>query len=259
MEVIIKAKDMTGEKYGRLTVMKRVGTKNRNAMWLCKCDCGNETIVSRSGLIRGQTTSCGCYQKEVISQIKKKYNTYDLSKEYGIGWTDEGNAFYFDIEDYDLIRNYYWSNHQNKYIRTKIDNLNRPMMHQIISNKYFDGHMLDHINGNGFDNRKCNLRKATLNENSKNHKIYKTNKSGCSGVRLIDKNKWQSYIYYNRQRIDLGTYDSYDEAVKIRKSAEKEYFKEFRRKDNNEQLELHTGNDNSITNRTYTSREKIYS
>lgn len=225
----IKTKNMVGEKYGMLTVLKHMGTKNKNSMWLCKCECGNESIVSRPNLIHGFTTSCGCYQKSVISRIKKKYNEYDLSGPYGIGYTSDGNKFYFDLEDYDLIKVYYWQMHCG-YLRTKINNTNRPMMHQIISNKYFNGGMLDHINGNRADNRKNNLRKATHDENSKNHKIYKTNKSGYSGV-LYKNNIWYVYIYYRRKRIDLGKYNSLEEAVEVRKVAERKYFKEFRRKD----------------------------
>ena len=228
----VKTKDMTGERYGRLTVLKHMGTKNKNAIWLCKCDCGNEVIVQRSNLIMGHTTSCGCYQKERVSLSHKKYNTYDLSGEYGIGYTQEGVIFYFDLEDYELIKNHYWHEHKEGYIRTKIDNLNRPMMHQIISEKYFDGNMLDHIDGNPHNNKKENLRIATQFENTKNHKVYKNNQSGCSGVRFLENsNKWQSYIYYNYKNNQLGLYDSFEEAVNARKVAEKQYFGEFRRKD----------------------------
>lgn len=52
-------------KFERLTVIKEVGrTKNRNVLWLCKCDCGNEKIVSSNDLIQKETRSCGCLQTE---------------------------------------------------------------------------------------------------------------------------------------------------------------------------------------------------
>lgn len=61
----MRFKDLTGNKYGRLTVLKRVeDAKNGAKRWLCKCDCGNEKIVRASNLISGSTKSCGCLQKE---------------------------------------------------------------------------------------------------------------------------------------------------------------------------------------------------
>lgn len=47
--------DMTGEIYGRLTVVERIDGK-----WLCRCECGNTTLVGRQELRRGNTKSCGC-------------------------------------------------------------------------------------------------------------------------------------------------------------------------------------------------------
>lgn len=60
--------DLVGCKFGRLTVIEYVGqNKHRRSCWRCVCDCGNETVVDKCGLITGNTTSCGCYNKEVLS------------------------------------------------------------------------------------------------------------------------------------------------------------------------------------------------
>lgn len=58
--------DLTGQRFGRLVVIKEVGrNKHRAVLWLCKCDCGNnEVIVTSSALRFGDTTSCGCYALE---------------------------------------------------------------------------------------------------------------------------------------------------------------------------------------------------
>lgn len=56
--------DITGEKYGRLTVVKKVGVKNGSVLWLCKCDCGNYTEVTSNALRAHGTQSCGCLKKE---------------------------------------------------------------------------------------------------------------------------------------------------------------------------------------------------
>ena len=58
------AKDITGQRFGILTVMKRAGTnKHRKALWKCKCDCGRTTVVSSVDLVTGNTKSCGCLGK----------------------------------------------------------------------------------------------------------------------------------------------------------------------------------------------------
>lgn len=58
-------KDITGMKYGRLTVLKKDHKDSRNEwFWLCKCDCGNIITVSGNKLRSGNTSSCGCYQQE---------------------------------------------------------------------------------------------------------------------------------------------------------------------------------------------------
>jgi hypothetical protein len=53
-------KDMVGQRYSKLTVIERNGSKKRKAAWLCLCDCGNQTTVAGIDLRRGETRSCGC-------------------------------------------------------------------------------------------------------------------------------------------------------------------------------------------------------
>lgn len=64
----IRNTDLTGKRFGRLTVVKRVESGNHGSShgsrWLCVCDCGNEKVVSRCHLVGGDTRSCGCLQRE---------------------------------------------------------------------------------------------------------------------------------------------------------------------------------------------------
>ena len=55
--------DMSGQRFGMLTVIERYGTKNKSTTWKCVCDCGNEHIVTRVNLIGGDVKSCGCSRK----------------------------------------------------------------------------------------------------------------------------------------------------------------------------------------------------
>ena len=60
---------MTGKKFGRLSVIGFVGYDcNRAAIWKCRCDCGNEVIVTGSSLRGGYTKSCGCLCREYIKK-----------------------------------------------------------------------------------------------------------------------------------------------------------------------------------------------
>ena len=69
---LLHTKDLIGQKFGRLTVLERVGSTDQNkATWKCKCECGNEIIVPTGSLTSGNTTSCGCYMKERIRQTQQ--------------------------------------------------------------------------------------------------------------------------------------------------------------------------------------------
>ena len=60
----IRNTDLTGKRFGRLTVIGRAEKGKFGSAWLCKCDCGKEKVVSRSHLTSGETRSCGCLQRE---------------------------------------------------------------------------------------------------------------------------------------------------------------------------------------------------
>jgi len=56
--------DLSGQRFGRLTVTGRTVNQNDRVMWLCRCDCGNDAVVSGHALRRGMTESCGCLSKQ---------------------------------------------------------------------------------------------------------------------------------------------------------------------------------------------------
>lgn len=60
---------LTGQRFGRLEVISRSENKRKMAMWLCRCDCGNEKVVRGTDLRSGHTQSCGCIHKEVVADI----------------------------------------------------------------------------------------------------------------------------------------------------------------------------------------------
>ena len=70
-----RVKDMTGMKFGRLTVVslnEEVSKQKKKLHWNCKCECGNEVIVRGDSLRNGRTTSCGCYKRQTQSNKAKE-------------------------------------------------------------------------------------------------------------------------------------------------------------------------------------------
>lgn len=220
--------DLTGKRFGRLTVVKRVESHiqpsgQRKTKWLCKCDCGNEVCVTSNSLKSKYTQSCGCLQDE--NRRKKKLNTYDLSGKYGIGYDFKGNKFYFDLEDYNKIKCYTWHINKDGYVFTS----DKISMHRLVMN-CDDNKEVDHIHGkkSRHDNRKENLRIVEHFENMINKGLRLDNTSGVAGVWYRkDSNKWRASIQYNKKIIDLGSYDTFEEAVKARKDGEEKYFGEY--------------------------------
>lgn len=71
-----KAEDLTEQRFGKVTVLSRVANnKHGRAVWLCKCDCGNEKEIPAANLKSGRTTSCGCYSRG----LKRKTGTHGMT------------------------------------------------------------------------------------------------------------------------------------------------------------------------------------
>ena len=92
----------TGKKIGRLTVIKQVGQdKHGSYLWLCKCDCGNETIATGSHLLSKRTRSCGCFQRDSLSKRQTTHGMTD-SRLYGIWSTMKRRCDNPKVESYRL-------------------------------------------------------------------------------------------------------------------------------------------------------------
>lgn len=68
--------DLTGQRFGRLTVIGYHDTEKGMARWRCLCDCGNETIVYGGNLRRGYTQSCGCFRHECETERAERSRTH---------------------------------------------------------------------------------------------------------------------------------------------------------------------------------------
>jgi hypothetical protein len=89
---------------------------------------------------------------------------------------------------------------------------------------------IDHINGDRADNRVANLRTATRSQNLSNKRMDDRNTSGVTGVSWYKAyGKWNAQIHVQRKRINLGYFESLEDAAAARRDAEVKYFGEFRR------------------------------
>ena len=235
--------DLTGMIFGRWKVPEQgeyiyIGTKGAiGRTWLCECQCEKKTIkqIAEQSLKSGTSKSCGCYLKDKLKEIGKrnrKLNHYDLSREYGVGYTSNTNEpFYFDLEDYDKIKEYTWFKDHSKgkggqYIVSSLwEGRKYLYLHKFVMNT---NNKVDHIDRNKLNCRKSNLRFCTSQENAMNTSLKSTNSSGVSGVSWRkDKEKWRAYITKDGKQISLGHFSTKEEAIKARLKGEVEYFGEF--------------------------------
>lgn len=117
----------------------------------------------------------------------------------------------------------------HQYYRIKIDNIEFKL-HKIIF-LYHKGYLpeiIDHINGDCYDNRIENLREASTYQNRQNSKIYSTNKSGVKNVYWQkNMNKWCVSFSVNGKRETFGYFVDLEEAKKVSIDMRNKYFKEF--------------------------------
>ena len=246
--------NLIGEKYGYLTVIKKGETKIKYTKggkkysyqyWVCDCDCGTKNVlVGQNNLRYGGVKSCGCYRRERTQSLNKKENKYDITSfEYGVGLVTNGNdEFYFDLEDYEKIKQYTWYKQTNQnYIFTQFKKdgktynykLHNFIMGYDISNKAYLKQNIDHINGNPLDNRKQNLRLVTRSQNNMNRSIASNNTTGVRGISYRykrGKNIW--IVNFQSKTHKLKIYKEFrdkDAAIRYRKELEEKYYNVYNR------------------------------
>lgn len=158
----------------------------------------------------------------------KQKNQYFQSDNYMVGVTKSGEQFKFDKEDLELINKYWWhsiDSHGNKYIATKINN-KTVHLHRLIMN--YPNNDIDHINHDGADCRRINMRVCSRGENMGNRRKKKTASSAYKGVYFYKPTKkWAAQIQVNNLKKSLGHHITEVAAAVAYNTAAAFYFGEY--------------------------------
>lgn len=136
----------------------------------------------------------------------------------------QGRVALIDEADFDWLNQWKW--HYDKGYATRTSK--KIFMHRVIMRPPL-GMVTDHINGNGLDNRRSNLRLATVTQNCQNARIRKDNTSFFKGVYRTNTDKWRARIQVGKKRLFLGDFSSAQEAAGVYITAALEFHGEFAR------------------------------
>lgn len=138
----------------------------------------------------------------------------------------QGLVALVDDEDFEYLNQWKWyaTGMSKKYMKAK--NNEKGLMHRFIMKLSDPNIVIDHSDHNTLNNQKNNLRIATKSQNMMNRKPQKNNTTGVPGI-VMKRNRFQVQIGINGEFKYLGCFKTLDEAIKIRKKAEKELFGEF--------------------------------
>ncbi len=213
-----KPKDLTGNKYGKLTVIKEAErTSNGRIKWLCQCECGRTVIVLANNLTRNHTTSCGCVKSPDISgQVFGRLTVIRRSDKRGVRgirtvplWECrcECGAITYKAKD-------------------TLTNPDQSMCAECAA-KYAASEA---------------RKSAGFIEGTQLYKISDmtpsaANTSGYRGVYYESRfDRWRAEIKFQGKRYYLGTYKNKEDAIKARLAAEADIFEPFLEKINAEEI-----------------------
>ncbi len=202
--------DLTGQRFGMLTVLQRSEASHSCVYWSCQCDCGAVVEVSGNNLKRGHTVSCGC--RRVLPYIGKRYGRLTVLKK-----TEE-------TVQHGSTRSPLWK------CRCDCGNITLVRLDSLTSGSIKSCGCMEH------EGKTQKMREAAGfvdgTQLSRIRRILEHNACAAAeemmGVTYDKrKRKWQAKLTFQGVRYRLGSYDTPREAAAARRKAEKEWFMPF--------------------------------
>jgi len=197
--------DLTGQRFEKLLALKATNERDRNGVtvWLCRCDCGNEVLVSAALLKNGYKKSCGCLRPKREDITGMQFGNLTVLEKA----EKKGNNLYWKCKcicgNETVVRHTYLCSGKTKscgclQAKCVVDNM-----------KFVDG------------------TSVKMLENVQN-RLNCSNTSGYNGIYYNRKNqKWIAQITFKKKTYYLGSFTDIGEAVKVRKEAEQRIYGEF--------------------------------
>lgn len=210
--------------------IKGVYRHQKNDRWCSKITVSGKVIylgsfVEYSDAVEARLNA----EKEYgIHKLKNEYTEFEDYIELKI--TDTKGVEYFtkfSIEDFDLVSQKLWHISSVGYVGC-YENKSTTLFHRLVMGNP-ENLVIDHKSLDKLDNRRENLRICTTSQNAMNKLPQSNSTSGVSGVNYEKRRrKWRVRIKKDGIVTELGHYEDFDEAVKVRRKAEEDYFGEFR-------------------------------
>lgn len=213
--------DLSGKVFGRLTVIREDGRdKHGQKLWLCKCECGNETHVRTGNLRSGGTSSCGCLASELSSnRMKKRLIKHGRTNtpEYKTWQSMKSRCYNPKFPYYSDYggRGIEVCNRWNESFKNFLDDMGE---------KPTPDYTIERIdNDKGYFPDNCVWASKTAQ--SRNQRVRKTSKTGIRGVTKIKQSQlYRARINVNGKEVHLGVFEDLKEAAFARKQAELLYW-----------------------------------
>lgn len=208
--------NLIGQKFGQLEVIQEaddyISPKNgrHRTRWLCRCSCGHTKAILAESLCSGATARCGeCYQIIPCGNCMKYI-------------CPNGDYFLFDPDDMEIAKSRIWGIKKG-YARATIQGVSVGF-HRIVMNATEDD-VVDHIDCNGRNNCKSNLRLVSQCENMRNARTRRDNSTGYKGVSYDKRMKrYAAYICISGKKKHIGFFDTAQSAAVAYNNAALHYF-----------------------------------
>lgn len=226
-----RIKELVGQRFGRLQVVRYLGRKDRRAYWSVVCDCGGEAIASGKGLSSGSARSCGCLAKEAATASikanvahrwpagrtpvqRKPKQVHKLTHEALralVHYDPESGVFtWLDASSSGRVLGER-AGGVARFGYRKIALMGRQYFEHRVAWFYVHGEwpedVIDHINGVPDDNRLANLRAANAEINAQNRRRARSDSQvGLMGVLALGVGKWVARISAGGKTKHLGTF-----------------------------------------------------